>query len=104
MAAMLLPCMCASREVGRRLRCVSKLKEAYCRLSLYGSENNGLLPDEFAVNESKHRINYFGKGRSLPDKIFILLEDAERCHAGDLRHQLLSNGEIKTFYPWKNNR
>lgn len=103
LAAMILPCMCVSREVGRRLRCTAHLKEAYCKLSLYSSENNGLLPDKFVISDSKHQINYYGKNRSLREKTFVLFEDAVRCHAGDLRHQMLSNGEIRRFYPWKNN-
>ena len=30
-----------------------------------------------------------------------LLEDVQRCHAGDLRHQIWSDGKIKVFHPWK---
>ncbi len=44
---------------------------------------------------------FAGKGRSLKDAPFVLLEDAQRRHAGDLRHQIWSNGKIKVFHPWK---
>ena len=33
-AAMMLPCLCRPKEVGRRLRCISNLKEAYHQISL----------------------------------------------------------------------
>ena len=101
MTLMLMPCLFAPREVGRRLQCVSELKEAYRQISLYADENKGKLPDTFTVKESKHLINYYGKGRSLQENPFVLLEDAQRCHAGDLCHQLWSHGEIKAFYHWK---
>lgn len=100
-AAIMLPCLCAPREVGRRLRCVSHLKEAYLQISLYADENKGDLPDTFSVKGINHAINYYGKGRSLQEEAFILLEDAQRCHAGDFRHQIWSNGEIRGFYHWK---
>ena len=99
--AMMLPCLCAPHEVGGRLRCVSRLKEAYCQISLYAEENKGRLPNTFTVKMSKHLINYYGKGRSLKEVPFVLLEDAQRCHAGNLHHQLWSDGNIKLFYPWK---
>lgn len=101
LGAMMLPCLCVSHEVARRLRCASELKEAYLQLSLFADENNGKLPGTFAREGDKHPINYYGTGRSLQESPFVLLEDAQRCHAGDVRHQLWSNGEIKTFYPWK---
>ena len=101
MTLMLMPCLCAPREVGRRLQCVSELKEAYRQISLYADENKGKLPDTFTVKNSRYLINYYGKGRSLKEAPFVLLEDAQRCHAGDLRHQIWSNGKIKVFHPWK---
>lgn len=100
-AAIMMPCLCAPRETARRLRCASQLKEAYYQISLYADKNNGRLPDVFFVKEMKHSITYYGKGHSLQEKPFIILEDAGHCHAGDMRHQLLSNGEIQSFYPWK---
>ena len=103
-AAMMLPHLCAPREISRRLYCVSMLKEAYCHVSLYSAGNNGELPDSVTVRTLKHAVKYHGKGRSLQEKVFVILEDAECCHAGDLRHQVLSNGEIKPFYPWKSSR
>ena len=100
-AATMLPCLCRPKEVGRRLRCISNLKEAYHQISLYADENNGRLPDTFTIKESKHSVIYHGEGHSLQGNPFIILEDAGHCHAGDMRHQLLSNGEIQSVYPWK---
>ena len=102
--AMLLPCLCFPPEISRRIQCKSKLKEAYCLISLYADKNNGKLPDTFTVKGSKHSINYYGKGHSLQEKAFIILEDAGYCHAGDMRHQILSNGVIRSVYPWKSRR
>ena len=100
-AFIMLPCLCAPREISKRLQCTSKLKEAYYQISLYADKNNGRLPDVFIVKESKHSITYYGKGHSLQEKPFIILEDSGHFHAGDMRHQLLSNGEIQSVYPWK---
>ena len=101
LAAMMLPCLCAPREKARRLRCRAYILQAYCEISLYADENNGKLPGTFIVKEIKHPISYYGKGHSLQEKPFVILEDAVRCHAGDLRHRMLSNGKIEYFYPWK---
>ena len=77
MTLMLMPCLGAPREVGRRLQCVSELKEeAYCQISLYADENKGKLPDTFIVKNSRCLINYYGKERSLKEAPFVLLEDA----------------------------
>lgn len=103
-AVMMLPCLCRPKEVGRRVQCTSKLKEAYYLISLYADENNGRLPETFTINDSKHAVIYHGEGRSLQEKRFIILEDGGHSHAGDMRHQLLSNGEIQSVYPWKNRK
>lgn len=35
---------------------------------------------------------------SVKEIPFVLMEDAERCHTGDLRHQIWSDGKIKVFF------
>lgn len=99
---MLFPCLCRPKEVSRRARCCAALKEAYAQISLYADENGGKLPDSVVFPDFiEHPVNYLGKGRSLKEKKFVLFEDASRYHAGDLRHRMYSNGEIKQHYPWK---
>lgn len=100
--AMMMPCLCVPREVARRVRCLGMLKEIYQELSVYAEENKGLFPASFPVKEKGHPVLYYGEGRSLGEPAFLLLEDAARSHAGDLRHQMWSNGEVKIIYPWKN--
>ena len=61
------------------------------------------LPDHVQFqNRDGHAVRYLGKGHSWKEPKFILFEDAERCHAGDLRHRFWSDGKIEFFYPWKN--
>ena len=102
LAALLFPCLCRPREVSRRVRCWQDMKQSYYGLLAYAEANNSMLPETFSIiPECKHRVNYYGKGRSLKDAPFVLFEDAERCHAGDMRHIMMSDMTIKVFYPWK---
>ena len=101
LAALLFPCLCRPVEYGRRARCRSSLKLAWDELYTYAQENNFQLPDTVLLPECKHKVNYYGKGRSLKEPPFVLFEDAERCHAGDMRHILMSDQTVKVFYPWK---
>ena len=96
----LLPCLCAPVEAGRRLRCISEMRMTYMELFVRYPDR---LPDHVQFqNRDGHAVRYLGKGRSWKEPKFILFEDAERCHAGDLRHRIWSDGEIDVFYPWKN--
>ena len=94
----LLPCLCAPREKGRRLRCVSKMKIAWLELL---DKYPDKLPDSFEVPVSRsHTVRYRGAGRSWKEPRFILFEDGSG-HAGDLRHRFWSDGKIDAYYPWK---
>ena len=102
LAGIMFPCLCRPLEYSRRARCAAQLKTSFLELKLYAEENNCFqLPETVSLPECKHKVNYYGKGRSLKSKPFVLFEDAERCHAGDLRHIILSDGTMKLFYPWK---
>ncbi len=101
LAALLFPCLCRPREVSKRARCWSAMKLSYYELLEYAKANNSMLPDTVSIPECKHKVNYYGKGRSLKEKPFVLFEDAERCHAGDMRHIFMSDCTVKSFYPWK---
>ena len=95
----LLPCLRAPVETGRRLRCISEMKITYMELFVRYPDR---LPDHVQFqNRDGHAVRYLGKGRSWKEPKFILFEDAERCHAGDLRHRIWSDGSVDHFYPWK---
>ena len=95
----LLPCLCAPRETGRRISCISNLKYAWLELR---EKYPDKLPDSFGVSFPRsHTVRYCGAGRSWKESRFILFEDG-RGHAGDMRHRFWSDGKIDVFYPWKN--
>ena len=95
----LLPCLCAPRETGRRIRCISNLKYAWLELL---EKYPDKLPDSFVVSFPRsHTVRYCSAGRSGKESRFILFEDG-RGHAGDLRHRFWSEGKIDVFYPWGN--
>ena len=95
----LLPCLCAPREIGRRVSCISNMKNAWLELR---EKYPDKLPDSFVVPVSRsHTVRYRGAGRSWKEPRFILFEDGS-SHAGDLRHRFWSDGKIEFFYPWKN--
>ena len=95
----LLPCLCAPREKGRRLTCISKMKIAWFELR---EKYPDKLPDHFEFPSPRsHTVRYRGAGKSWKGPRFILFEDASG-HAGELRHRFWSDGKIDVFYPWKN--
>ena len=92
------PCLCAPREIGRRVSCISNLKNAWLELL---DKYPDKLPDSFEVPVSRsHTVRYRGAGRSWKEPRFILFEDGSG-HAGDLRHRFWSDGKIDAYYPWK---
>ena len=110
-AAMItMPCLCRPVEHARRLRCDAILRMTYVALELYAGENNNafpettVIPDTAQTGKITHPVNYYGKGKSLNGKPFIILEDACRVHAGDLRHRIWSDGKRELFYPWRSKR
>ena len=101
LAALLLPCLCRPAEYGRRARCLGTLRRTYHALELYAGENDNAFPEAADVSEIRHPVHYYGKGKHLTDKPFVILEDACRIHAGDMRHRLWSNGGFDVVYPWR---
>lgn len=100
-AVILSPCLCVSREHARRMLCQSQLKKIYMTCELYAQEHNNAFPATIDNGSLRHKVYYYGKDQKRIMPRFILLEDAEYCHAGDMRHRIWSDGEIEYFYPWK---
>ena len=98
---LLFPCLCRPREIALRAHCRCDLKDIYYYCEKYAQNNGGVFPENVDIDKIKHRVNYMGRGRKISDKPFVLLEDGERVHAGDMRHRIWSNGENEDFYPWK---
>ncbi len=94
---MMMPCLCRPAEYARRANCISVMKSM--QQTLMYIEN---LPEELEVQpRNGHKVHYFGKSKNINDKKFILFEDADRSHAGNLKHRLYSDGTLEVFYPWK---
>ena len=95
---LMMPCLCRPMEYARRKNCAAVMHSMYQMMSLY-AEN---LPDRIELEpHDGHKIHYFGEGKNINDSKFILFEDADRVHAGNLKHRLYSDGTIEHFYPWK---
>ena len=94
---MMMPCLCRPAEYARRANCISVMKSMQQTLMYIES-----LPEELEVQpRNGHKVHYFGKSKNINDKKFILFEDADRSHAGNLKHRLYSDGTLEVFYPWK---
>ena len=98
---MSLPCLCRPPEYVRRMRCRSELKEIYLLCEKYAEKHGNLFPDVIDQSGTKHPAIYRGSGKRRDDRPFVLLEDPQGVHAGDMRHRVWSNGEVEIFYPWK---
>ena len=97
---LLTPCLCAPREVGRRADCLWRMRQTYLELR---EKYPDKLPDRFPLQRRDgHTVRYGGAGKSLQGPRFILFEDADPGHAGDMRHRFWSDGVCEQFYPWKN--
>ena len=60
-----------------------------------------LLPDIESRFMTKIQYFYPGANRKSSAERFIVMEDAPRAHAVDLRHRLCSDGTIDLYYPWE---
>ena len=109
-------CLCQSKEKQNRKSCqrnLSDFQKAYVRYQKkYGYYPDELLSDNFPADEAlRYELNenckrfgnylYPGAGQKKSNERFIVIEDAPRTHAGDLRHRLWSDGTIDSYYPWK---
>lgn len=103
-AALFLQCLCRAAEYSKRIHCLSELHAIYRDLKLYAGNNNDMFPEKSDLKEIKHPVNYYGKGKRPADKTFVILEDACRIHAGDMRHRIWSDGTREQFYPWRNKK
>lgn len=103
--AILFPCLCRPVEYGRRALCKAMLRQAYSAIELYAEKNGGAFPETLDDNALNHPVIYYGKGKTLNDKPFIILADGiRRLHAGDMCHRIWSNGECDVFYPWRDEK
>ena len=106
-------CMCQSKERTNRKFCSVNLKNYYPALTNYAADNDSYpasLPKKDEENE-KYRPGFLyakgmnflypGANKKPSGERFIVIEDAPRTHAGDLRHRLWSDGTIDSYYPWK---
>lgn len=109
-------CMCQSKEKTNRKFCQWNLhdfQKAYIPfLKEHGRYPATLLTKDFPEEETlRHKLQenckrfgnylYPGAERTLSGERFIVIEDAPRTHAGDLRHRLWSDGICDSYYPWK---
>ena len=87
-AMITMPCLCRPVEHARRRRCDAKLRMTYVALKLYAEDNNNafpettVIPDTAQIGKITHPVNYYGKGKSLNGKPFIILEDIMRDTRG----------------------
>ncbi|MBR2508188.1 MAG: hypothetical protein IKB71_00415 [Lentisphaeria bacterium] len=95
---LMMPCLCRPMEYVRRKNCAAVMHSMYQTMSSY-AEN---FPDRIELEpHDGHKIHYFGEGKNINDSKFILFEDADRVHAGNLKHRMYSDGTVEHFYPWK---
>ena len=101
-AANMFPCLCHAKEYDRRVRCRSSMKARGLALSAYILDNK-CFPEKATIENSHSQtlVIDFPAGKLSAGERFIVIEDAPRTHAGDLRHRLWSDGTIDSYYPWK---
>ena len=102
-----------AREKARRISCSSNLRQFHAGLQSYEAEFGALPPDLPTLYRSRHgkgladcrcpgRVGhsggtdyeYYGHGRSLKGKLFVLMEDRADSHRADYRNILFSNGRV----------
>ncbi len=105
-------CMCRSMEHRLRNQCRHSLETFRRAFAVWGKEHGayppGLDSEDFPPQKfwkelkacSCCRHLYYGAGKKPGDARFVILEDAPRSHAGNLRHRLWSDGTIDSVHPW----
>ncbi len=110
-------CLCRSKEKEARWGCQSALnlyqKAFISYFNKHESYPSALQTSDFPDEASQAKLEMFitrychhlypGADKKPDDQCFIVIEDAPRAHAGDLRHRLWSDGTIDSYYPWKSN-
>ena len=97
------------REKGRRISCRSNLRQFHAKLQSYEAEFGALPPDLPTLYRGRHGkdlancrcpgrgghdYEYYGEGRSLKGKLFVLMEDRADSHRADYRNILFSDGRV----------
>ncbi len=106
-------CMCQSKEKQQRRFCPVNLKTYHQAFEAWLAGHETYPPElqshdfpgeDFSirlVRPQEFHYLYPAAGKRPGRERFLLLEDAPRAHAGDLRHRLWSDGTIDSIYPWK---
>ena len=99
-----MPCLCRTKERMHRQFCPYNLKAYQQEFEKEIASRHvypALLPDIESRFRTKIQYFYPGANRKSSAERFIVIEDAPRTHAGDLRHRLWSDETIDFYYPWK---
>ena len=106
-------CLCQSEERSNRKFCPVNLKNYHSALMNHAADYGfypTVLPDKedaigkyrlHSLPQKSRNYQFPGAGRKIEKERFIVIKDAPRTHAGDLRHRLWSDGTIDYYYPWK---
>jgi prepilin-type N-terminal cleavage/methylation domain-containing protein len=65
LASMLLPALASARERGKRVSCVSNLRQVYLAAALYADEHNDSMPVKYEVKKSTLKPEDITKGKQL---------------------------------------
>jgi prepilin-type N-terminal cleavage/methylation domain-containing protein len=65
LAAMLLPALASAKERGKRIACVSNLRQVYLAAAMYADDHADSMPVKYEVKKSMLKPEDFAKGKRL---------------------------------------
>jgi prepilin-type N-terminal cleavage/methylation domain-containing protein len=102
LAAMLVPALASARDRGKRIGCISNLRQSYLAVAMYAEDHGNSMPIKFEVKKSSLSAQDIAKGKqvqTLPNGIHTLLANYVGNVDSGIFHCISDRGDFADATP-----